>query len=501
MQEKRKHKGNKAVVRGLVPGRIRVRRIQAARFVVLIRQLVSLTSAFLEQPVNDNFTRIKIQLQSLNELVSSMRFTLKERRGMRDAVQQIVTIPNADNLQNIVARLSGIVTLLQSYGERIGVSSVIDPEVTASIFKTVSADGVQRHAVLEPIQGNDPQSSGEPPHAGDPLGAGRIRMAGRKGSTGAVGTPGAEGLPGTAGAMKATGVTGVVRVTGLPGPRGAKRTSSGVTGPIGVPRTMSATGAIGITDVMGEISATGATGGTGTAVATGVTASIASTTSTASTASIRVTGTAGITGVAGSTGDKGPTGTIGVTGERAAAGTVGSIGVTGVTGKGTAGMTGPADVTGITGSTGASGVIGAADTTGPTDPGGVIGGTVVFHAAGRTQSVAASSPIIFSQNTLQGVTFNGSTTLTINTAGFYCFNWRVVLSSEQNSPSIFGIVVNSNTISANMTSSADDDLLAGSAVINMNVGDTVQLYNLSAQAKAVTSTQNAARLNIFRIGP
>lgn len=194
-----------------------------------------------------------------------------------------------------------------------------------------------------------------------------------------------------------------------------------------------------------------------------------------------------------------------MTGAVTITGLTGPIDTTGVTGViGSTGPTGGVEVTAVIRRTGTAGAAGASEVTdaaGSTGAGPWVGGAVLYNAAGRTQSVPAMSPIIFSQNELQGVTFNGTTTLAINTAGFYFINWQVALSNQQNSPGIFGIVVNSNTTSpANMASSANDDRVSGSAVINMKVGDTVQLYNLSAQTQTVTSTQTAARLNITRMG-
>ncbi|GAE10045.1 flagellar hook-length control protein FliK [Paenibacillus sp. JCM 10914] len=165
------------------------------------------------------------------------------------------------------------------------------------------------------------------------------------------------------------------------------------------------------------------------------------------------------------------------------------------------GATGVRGATGFTGPTGATGNTGATGVTGPTGPGPTIGATVLFNALGTTQSVSAASPITFSQSSLEGVTFNGTTTLTIVTAGFYFFSWQVAPATGHSLPNIFGVVVNGNTTTtSNMSSNDMDGIVAGTAIMNMNFGDTVQLYNLSAQDKNITATQTAASLNIFRIG-
>lgn len=664
MQEKRRRKGNKAVIRGLASGRIRVRRTEAARFVALISQLASLTSAFVELPENDNFTRIKIQLQSLNELVSGMRFARRERRSMKEAVQQVVTIPNADYLQNIASRLNGVVTLLQTFGERIGVGSVINPVLAEvqngiqtvmndpaqrsdpiplanlvinlpryvmdavknpgersrqrlgdvlqgihqkssvlgvskqelggmqaftegmdrllgngassgdlsvqlanytnalsgvvsglnlpkavreaalqsllSILKNTSADHVQDHVEAKTAQRHGSPSSRETAEAGDSLESGRIRVAGLMGLTVAAGATGKNRATGTARVMTPGGITGMTGVRGSTGATGntgatvafgsigatgraSLKGSRGPTGrmgaasPAGTARTAgptAPTGVVGVTGDRGLLGApgcngvTGTTGGTGMTRPKGAVSGRAVTVPSGAARVVGVTGTTGVAGIAGSTvsiGFTGVTRAAGVTGAVTITGLTGPIDTTGVTGViGSTGPTGGVEVTAVIRRTGTAGAAGASEVTdaaGSTGAGPWVGGAVLYNAAGRTQSVPAMSPIIFSQNELQGVTFNGTTTLAINTAGFYFINWQVALSNQQNSPGIFGIVVNSNTTSpANMASSANDDRVSGSAVINMKVGDTVQLYNLSAQTQTVTSTQTAARLNITRMG-
>lgn len=411
-QERGKRKDSKAVIQGLTPGRIRVGRNQATRFVTLIRQLTSLLRAFVEQPVNENFTLIKIQLQSLNDLVSGMRFSLRERRGLSQAVQQIARISNADNLEGILTRLNEVMMLFQSYGERLGVGGEIGTDIAAS------QQGIQSR--LENAFPSAPELLNE-------------QLANYTNAL--SGTAAMLNIPET---VQHAAVH--ISVQSVPG-----------------------NGQPGVTGATGPTEAAGATGATGP------------------------TGAVGATGETGSTGSTGATGTIGVTG---ATGATGSTGATGVTGE-----------TGVAGVTGATGATGPVDPTGPTGFTTLVGGSVMYVSNGTTQNVAANSPVTFSSNTLQGVTFNGSTTLTIMTAGFYYFDWQISLQTGSTAPNTFGIVVNGNTTNtANMNSYSTNAEVSGSAVINLSAGNTVGLYNLSPVSKAINAPQTAARISIFRIG-
>lgn len=128
-----------------------------------------------------------------------------------------------------------------------------------------------------------------------------------------------------------------------------------------------------------------------------------------------------------------------------------------------------------------------------------IGGSLSYNS-GTTQLVTASSPITFNQCTMQGLAFNGTTIVTVVTNGFYYFDWQVSLSADQVPPSTFGIVVNGNhTSSVNMNSSSANAEVAGSAVINLAAGNTVQLYNLSSVSKEINASSTGAKLTIVRI--
>ncbi|PJN56180.1 hypothetical protein PAEVO_29030 [Paenibacillus sp. GM2FR] len=598
-QERRKRRDSKAVIQGLTPGRIRVGKNQATRFVTLIRQLTSRLRAFVEQPVNENFTLIKIQLQSLNDLVSGMRFSLRERRGLRLVVQQIARISNADNLEGILTRLNEVLTLIQSYGERIGVGSEIGPDIAASqheiqsciesiqsmeaappvnnmdniplyIMDATTKPGVgSRQRLAEVFQGINEQASRsvsseqqlERLQAADGMNAllsngastatgsiGVTGAAGTTGPTGLGGLPGAtgpkgarevagptspEGAPGVpggiSGATGPTGETGATEAigetvaTGDAGIRAAGATSvtgaTGKTGPVGPPGAMAAgatgeagvTGVTGVTGVLGATGATGVTRRTGVAGtteeagATGVTGAPGPTEATeevgAATDVTAETGAAAATGAAGGTGSTGRTGSTGVIGLTRVTGEIAVTGATGATGAARA--IGPTGSTGPTGPMVVTGLAGASGPAGPTVPTGpvLVGGSVIYASNGTAQKVATNSPVTFSTSTLQGVTFNGATTLTIVTAGFYYFDWQISLETGSTAPNAFGIVVNGNTTNAaNMNSNSTNAEVSGSAVINLSAGNTVGLYNLSPTTKSITALQTGARISIFRIG-
>ena len=57
---------------------------------------------------------------------------MRERRGLRLVVREIARISNADNLEGILTRLNEVMTLFQSYGERIGVGGEIGTDIAAS---------------------------------------------------------------------------------------------------------------------------------------------------------------------------------------------------------------------------------------------------------------------------------------------------------------------------------------------------------------------------------
>lgn len=509
-----------------------------------------------------------------------MRFSLRERRGLRLVVQQIARISNADNLEGILTRLNEVLTLIQSYGERIGVGSEIGPDIAASqheiqsciesiqsmeaappvnlmdniplyIMDATTKPGVgSRQRLAEVFQGINEQASRsvsseqqlERLQAADGMNAllsnGALTATGSIGVTGAAGTTGPTGLGGLPGA---TGPKGAREVAGPTSPEGAPGVPGGISGATGPTGETGATEAIGETVATGDAgiraagatSVTGATGKTGPvgppgAMAAGATGEAGVTGVTGVTGVLGATGATGVTrrtGVAGTTEEAGATDVTAETGAAAATGAAGGTGSTGRTGStgviGLTRVTGEIAVTGATGATGAARVIGPTGSTGPTGPMVVtglagasgpagptvptgpvlVGGSVIYASNGTAQKVATNSPVTFSTSTLQGVTFNGATTLTIVTAGFYYFDWQISLETGSTAPNAFGIVVNGNTTNAaNMNSNSTNAEVSGSAVINLSAGNTVGLYNLSPTTKSITALQTGARISIFRIG-
>ncbi|MGG3279742.1 collagen-like repeat preface domain-containing protein [Paenibacillus solani] len=553
-QQKRKRKDGKAVIKGLTPGRTRVGN-QAARFVTLVCQLTPLIRTFMENSANENFTLIKIQLQSLNELISGMRFSLRERQDLREVVQQIARISNADNQQEILIRVNEVLTLFQSYGDRIGVGSAIGPEIAASrndvqlrlanmpqsvdavpllnlminlpfyVINAMTDEGSgSRQRLAEVLQGINQQAErlGESPQQVVRLQAASDQIIAfllNGGSPDLLNEQITNYTNALSGTITKLGIPMDVQEAALESLPAIARTSAksvqdlkiqemlvnvqghgvqGVTGATGPTGGVGSTGSTGSTEAAGLPGMPGGTGPTGTVGAAGQTGPEGppgeSGGITGVTCCTGADGAKGVTDLAGATGETGPTGSTGTTG---ATGEIGAAGDTGLSGA--TGVTGPI---GVIDSLGATGVTGLTDSTGPIGPTGsttLVGGSLTY--AGTTQNVNSNAPVTFSSSTLQGVTYNGSTTLTIETAGFYYFDWQVSLGEGQPAPNTFGIVVNGNTASgASMNSNSTNTEVSGLAVINLSAGNTVSLYNLSPVTKSITAPQTAVRISIFRIG-
>lgn len=156
-----------------------------------------------------------------------------------------------------------------------------------------------------------------------------------------------------------------------------------------------------------------------------------------------------------------------------------------VTLTGPAGATGPAGPTGATGapggtgSTGAPGPPGATGPAGPTGPAGVTSYAYVFN----TSSVAVPSfgtiPLTES-GALNGFVFNPATfTITITAAGVYSATFSV----SANEPNQIAFLQN-NLVSFGSIygSGAGTQQNTGQFIISANVGDSIQLINLSPTA-------------------
>lgn len=519
-------------------GTIRVRKAHSTQYITLTEQIAGLLNAFAQQPEYEDFTRIKTTLQSLSELVSGMGFTSRERRAFRQTVQQVATIPNTNNLPHIWTRIDAVLALIRSYGERIGVGEVIiqaltglqddapgggmsgtdqaepvnltnpsrldrtaaDKEAEQGTRMRLSAvvqemdeqlgrfddDSSQRLALPRPCteemytlqQPNESETvserldqqlmSGAHAHAGeiaeqdkqanapetaphDLLPAARTSSeAARKDTV----QEHPEGLqrrhekePGAADGQGRTDAIGMSRPT----------VPEGKTLPVAPtePEEGSGEEEAGTTETVSP-----APQGPGSASGGAVNRPVA------------VTGSAGINRPAGASESI-------ETDESARAssssGPHGQKSETDLANPARIEATGPAGPTGSAGS-------------GVSDP--VVGGTVLYTGDGGSQHVMPHSPVAFTASTLQGVSFNGTDSLTIRSAGFYYLEWRISLPPGQTAPSSFGIVIDGNKSgTAGHSSNSGKALVSGSAVLNCSVGNTLALYNRSEAAVTVKASQ------------
>jgi hypothetical protein len=281
--------------------------------------------------------------------------------------------------------------------------------------------------------------------------------------------PGPQGPIGLTGATGPQGPQGVAGNDGLDGATGAQ-------GPIGL------TGATGPQGPQGPIGLTGATGPQGPQ------------------------GPAGNDGLDGATGPQGPTGLTGATGPQ---GPVGLTGATGATGP--QGPTGPTGATGATGPQGPAGV-GIAQTlsyNGATNDLTISSGNTVslnrncaFHAnLGTTfASSAANNLIAFDTELFDfGNNFNPTTgTFTAPTTGVYQFNARIYKSEGAGTRHAIQVFKNAAflyTLEYWFCETNNNNVRNGSFLINLNAGETVQIYaNQSAACNIL------AGLNTFFSG-
>jgi hypothetical protein len=281
--------------------------------------------------------------------------------------------------------------------------------------------------------------------------------------------PGPQGPIGLTGATGPQGPQGVAGNDGLDGATGAQ-------GPIGL------TGATGPQGPQGPIGLTGATGPQGPQ------------------------GPAGNDGLDGATGPQGPTGLTGATGPQ---GPVGLTGATGATGP--QGPTGPTGATGATGPQGPAGV-GIAQTlsyNGATNDLTISSGNTVslnrncaFHAnLGTTfASSAANNLIAFDTELFDfGNNFNPTTgTFTAPTTGVYQFNAGIYKSEGAGTRHAIQVFKNAAflyTLEYWFCETNNNNVRNGSFLINLNAGETVQIYaNQSAACNIL------AGLNTFFSG-
>ncbi|MGL4774036.1 MAG: hypothetical protein ACRC2K_10755 [Clostridium sp.] len=245
-------------------------------------------------------------------------------------------------------------------------------------------------------------------------------------------------------------------------------------GPIGPRGPIGVTGYTGATGLSGNTGATGVTGNTGTTGQTGATGETGA------------TGNKGETGVTGYTGASGLTGTTGVTGSTGATGNTGETGATGNTGI--TGSTGETGVTGYTGATGNTGETGATGVTGPT-------GTAVDRVFGTlqiknttTQTLTPNAIAQFDTTTNLNTTSQPGPvtfqTIRADSDGLYLIVWNATINSAPGVDIGKSVVLGASINGAAAGVAFDSYVLignegtaTGSAVVQLNQGDTVALRN------------------------
>jgi hypothetical protein len=319
------------------------------------------------------------------------------------------------------------------------------------------------------------------------------------GLTGATGPQGPQGVAGNDGLDGATGAQGPIGLTGATGPQGPQGPIglTGATGPQGPQGPAGNDGLDGATGAQGPIGLTGATGPQGPQGPIGL---------TGATGPQGPQGPAGNDGLDGATGPQGPTGLTGATGPQ---GPVGLTGATGATGP--QGPTGPTGATGATGPQGPAGV-GIAQTlsyNGATNDLTISSGNTVslnrncaFHAnLGTTfASSAANNLIAFDTELFDfGNNFNPTTgTFTAPTTGVYQFNAGIYKSEGAGTRHAIQVFKNAAflyTLEYWFCETNNNNVRNGSFLINLNAGETVQIYaNQSAACNIL------AGLNTFFSG-
>jgi len=531
MRRRRNGGRPRAGIREAGSGTIRVRKAHSTQYITLTQQIAELLSTFARQPEYEDFTRIKATLQSLNEVVSKMGFTARERRAFRQTVQQVATIPNTNNLPHIWSRIDAALGLIRSYGERIGVEETIVQVITGLQEEVpgterTGADSEDPVNLINPSlldrtgADKDPgqgtrvhlsafvQEVNEQPSRFDDTSRQRAQPRESAGEMlTLLPSSGTEALPEPFDQQLKSGAHAhLVEVAEQEMPAlepetashalpPAARTSSEVARedtvqqhPEGLQRRSQHEP--GAADGQGR---TDAIGMSGPAVPEGRTLPIAPTEpeegSGEETAGTTETVAPAPQELARASGEAvgRPTGTTGQAGLHKPSGASEAMEA-----AETAGAISPrvphgpenerdqADAARI-------------QATGPPGPGlsePVIGGTLLYTGESGTQLVKPQSPVIFTASSVQGVSFNGTDALTITSAGFYYLEWRISLPSGQSVPSAFGIVQDGNTSgTAGLHTSQGKALVSGSAVLNCSVGNTLALYNHSQASVSIKASQ------------
>ncbi|MEC2126651.1 Gly-Xaa-Xaa repeat protein, partial [Bacillus paranthracis] len=184
-------------------------------------------------------------------------------------------------------------------------------------------------------------------------------------------------------------------------------------------------------------------------------------------------------------------------------GNTGPTGATGITGP--TGATGPSGSTGPTGRTGTTGNTGPSGSTGPT---GTLAQAYASLTLGVNQTVAANGKVNFSGGgtNLNGITFNGSDTLTIQQNGDYMITLNVSPALGSVTPAAFGVGLNNNpTPSTNMVSNVSGGMISSTTIISLTAGTTLSLFNNSGVAVSLNNGAGGAagggvaRVTVIRV--
>lgn len=129
-----------------------------------------------------------------------------------------------------------------------------------------------------------------------------------------------------------------------------------------------------------------------------------------------------------------------------------------------------------------------------------VSGSLQYLSEEVSQTVMPAMPIHFNQSSLDSISFDGTSALIIPTSGFYYMEWKIILSDDQVDPKAFGVVINGDIVNrSNTKSSAMDNTVAGSIVMNLDEGNRVELYNLSSGSKEIGSPSVSTIFTVIKI--
>ncbi|MBK8366401.1 MAG: hypothetical protein IPL10_03010 [Bacteroidetes bacterium] len=351
---------------------------------------------------------------------------------------------------------------------------------------------------------------------------------GPQGPQGPAGTNGADGVDGADGATGPQGPIGLTGATGPQGPQGPAGNDGldGATGPQGPQGVAGNDGLDGATGSQGPIGLTGATGSQGPQGPAGndgldgATGPQGPVGLTGATGPQGPQGPAGNDGLDGATGPQGPIGLTGATGPQGSTGPQGPVGLTGATGAtgpqgptGLTGATGPQGPVGLTGATGPQGPAGATGATGPQGPAGVgIAQTLSYNGATNDLTISSGNTVSLNRNcafyAIQstnlamgaanvlvpfdseqfdlGSNFNPATgAFTSPANGVYQFNVGLHKNEAAGTRHAIQIYKNgafSYSLEYWFCETANNNVRNGSFLMNLNAGETVQIYGYQSAA-------------------